>query len=156
MFNTIRHDGEHDLDLSPDQICNRGSTTAIWDMLHGDAGHPLEQLTSHVWRGPNAGRGHVKLAWIGLGIGNEFRNRFDWNRWINHHDKRRAGDTGNWHNVSDETEIEIVIQGGVDGVDHTGQKERIAVGSRTYNGLGGDVSASARTVLDNELLTELF
>jgi hypothetical protein len=39
-----------------------------------------------------------------------------WNRWIDHHDKRRARYTSNWRNVSDETEIEALVERRVDRV----------------------------------------
>src|SRR5262245_50353676 len=43
-------------------------------------------------RAPDAGRSHVDLARVGLGIGDELGNRLRRNRWIHVHDE---GDTGN-------------------------------------------------------------
>ena len=43
-------------------------------------------------RGPGAGRRHVDLARIGLGIGDELGNRFGRKRWMDHHDVGLADD----------------------------------------------------------------
>ena len=55
-------------------------------MNHVDAGHHLEQLAGHMGAGAGAGRRHVDLARIGLGVGDELRDRLGRNRWIDHHD----------------------------------------------------------------------
>ena len=73
---------EHDLHLSADQVGERGRAAAIGHVNHVDAGHHLEQLAGHMGRGPDAGRRHVDLARIGLGIGDELGNRLGRNRWI--------------------------------------------------------------------------
>jgi hypothetical protein len=46
---------------------------------HVDAGHQLELLARHVNARADAGRGEVELAGIGLGVGDELRNRLGWN-----------------------------------------------------------------------------
>ena len=85
-----RHGGEHDLHLPAEQIGERGRRAAIGHVDHVDAGHHLEQLAGHMGRGPVAGRRHVDLARIGLGIGDELGNRLGRNRWIDHHDVGHA------------------------------------------------------------------
>src|SRR2546423_1627990 len=46
-------------------------------MHEGDAGHHLEQFTGNMVSGTDAGRRHVNLGGIGLGIGDESGNRLD-------------------------------------------------------------------------------
>ena len=74
--------GEHDLHLSAEQIGQRGRRAAIGHVHHVDAGHHLEQLAGHVREPADAGRRHVDLARIGLGVGDELGNRLGRNRWI--------------------------------------------------------------------------
>src|SRR5262249_19610744 len=49
---------------------------------------------------------------------------------------------------------DLVVEGGVDRVHSNASEKRIAVGGRTYNGLGGDIAGSSWSVLDDELLAE--
>ncbi len=53
-----------------------------------------------------------------------------------------------------EIKIEFFVEGCVDCIRTGSQKERIAIGRRPHDGLCGDVGASARSVLDDEWLTE--
>src|SRR5713226_129364 len=53
-----------------------------------------------------------------------------------------------------ESEIEIVVERGVDGVPRSGHKERISVRGRVHDHLGADIAASSWSVLDDELLAE--
>ena len=85
-------------------------------MNHVDAGHDLEQLAGDVLRGPVAGRRHVDLARIGLGVGDELRNRFYWNRWIHQHYEWLANDARDRRDVADEIETEFVVERRVDRV----------------------------------------
>ena len=117
-----RHGGEKDLHLSAEQIGERGRAAAIRHVHHVDAGHHLEQLAGHMGPGPVAGRRHVDLARIGLGIGDELGNRLGRNRWIHHHDKGHAADACDRRDVADEIEIELVIERRVDRVRRTDQR----------------------------------
>ena len=121
-------DAEHDLHLSAEQIGQRRSAPryGTWTMF--DAGHHLEQLAGDMGRGPVAGRRHVDLARIGLGVGDELGNGLGRNRWIHHHDIGRADDAGDRRDVADEIEIELVVERRVDRVRRTDQQQRIAVG----------------------------
>src|SRR5262249_33712566 len=56
--------------------------------------------------------------------------------------------------VADEIEIELVVERRVDRVESTDQEQRVAVGRGTHDRLSGDIAAGARTVLDDERLTE--
>ena len=104
--------------------------------------------------GAVAGRGHVELAGIGLGIGDEFADRLCRKRWMHLHAVGLVADARNRGDVMDETEFELFIERGVDGVGKADQKQRVAVGGSVQYGLGGDIAARARPVLDDELLAE--
>ena len=104
--------------------------------------------------GAVAGRRHVDLARIGLGVGDELGNGLGRNRWIDHHDNGNAADARDRRDVADEIEIELVVERRVDRVRRSDQEERIAVRRRAHDRLGGDIAASARPVLDDELLAE--
>ena len=53
-----------------------------------------------------------------------------------------------------EIEIELVVERGVDGVGRRDQKQRVAVGRRAHDRLGGDIGAAARPVFDDDRLAE--
>ena len=101
-----------------------------------------------------AGRRKIDLARIGLGVGNKLGNRIDRYCWIDLHDKGPAANACNRHSVSDEIEIELIVKRDGDRVCRNDQKERIAVGGRTYDRLGADVACGARPVLNDEWLAE--
>ena len=56
------------------------------------AGHQLEQLARHMRPGPAAGRGHIELVWIGLGVGQIGNSPAlpEDNSIHRHHDRRHA------------------------------------------------------------------
>src|SRR5215475_893081 len=101
-----------------------------------------------------AARRKIDLAWIGFGVGNELRNGLGGKGRINHHCKRNAEEARDWRDVADEIEIEIVVECSADRVRGNHQEERIAVWRCTHDRLGGDISGSARPVLDNKLLAK--
>ena len=94
---------------------------AIWHVDHVDAGHHLEQFAGDMGRRSVAGRRHVDLARIGLGIGDELGNGLGRNRWIDHHDIGHADDACDRRDVADEIEIELVVERRVDRVRRTAQ-----------------------------------
>jgi len=145
---------EVDLHHPGEQIDKRGACAAIRHVHEVDAGHHLEQLAGHVGRRPTAGRCHVDLARICLGIGDELWNRFGRNRRMYRHDVWVANDASDGRDVADEIEIELVVERRVDRVGRSDQEERVSVGGRAHYGLGADVAAAARPVLDDEWLAE--
>ena len=118
---------EHDLHLSAEQVGQRGRRAAIGHMHHVDAGHHLEQLAGHMRRAPVAGRRHVDLARVGLGVGDELGNGLGRNRRIHLHDVGHAHDARDRRDVADEIEIELVVERRVDRVAATDQEQRVAV-----------------------------
>src|ERR1700704_7070376 len=75
-------------------------------------------------------------------------------RWIDLHDERSIAYACDRRRVSHETEIELIGEQIGDRVSRNDQKERMAVGGRTRDGLGGDIARGARPVLDDEWLAE--
>src|SRR5215831_3395231 len=90
---------------------------------------------------------------MGFDVGNEFGNSLGWNGWVHRYQKGPLDDR-NGCDVADEIESEVVIEGRVDRGSSIRTKERIAIGGRTDDGLGGDIAGGAAPVLDDEWLTE--
>src|SRR5215471_1857062 len=61
---------------------------------------------------------------------------------------------GDRRDVADEIETKLVIERGVDGIPTADHEQRVSVCGRAHDGLGADIAAAARSVLDNKLLTE--
>jgi hypothetical protein len=107
------------------------------------------------WTRPvGAGRGHVDLAGIGFGIGDEFGDGLGRERRAGHHDERIAPDGADRRYVTDEIERQMRIERRVDQIRRGDEKQRVAVGRRAGDRLRGDVGAGAGTVLDDEILAE--
>ena len=97
-----------------------------------------------------------ELARIGLCQRDEFGNRLGRNRWADQHDIGRADDGGDRRDVAAEIEAELVVERRIDrarGADH---EQRMAIGRRVHDRLGGDIAADARTVIDDKFLTKAF
>src|SRR5215470_16079408 len=97
---------------------------------------------------------HADPARIGLGVGDEFRNRFDRNRWIDLHHERDADEACDRRNIVDEIEVEFLVERCTDGVCPGGDEERIAARGCTHDRLGADVASRPRPVLDDKLLPQ--
>jgi hypothetical protein len=104
--------------------------------------------------GADAGRCHVDLSRVGLGIGDELGNRFGRDQRVHEDNHRHPDDAADRRDVADEIEIEFRIERGVDRVGDRGRQQRIAVRGRVDDGLGADVAAGAGPVLDDEGLAE--
>src|SRR5215831_13161451 len=102
----------------------------------------------------DTGRGHTDLALIGLGIVDELGNRLGRKRWMYRYDVGLPVNAGDRRDVADEIETKLVIERGVDGIPTADHEQRVSVCRRAHDGLGADIAAAARSVLDNKLLTE--
>src|SRR5262245_17831741 len=100
----------------------------------------------------DAGRAHVDLTRIGLGISDELGNRRCRNRWIHRHDDGRADDARDRRYVADQIVVELVVERRVDGVVGGYQEERIAVGRCTHDRFGADIAAATWAVFYDEWL----
>jgi len=72
------------------------------------AGHDFEQLAGDMVGAANTGRAITNSTGIGLGTGDELRNRLGWNRRVHHHDVGIADDARDRRNVADEIEIQAI------------------------------------------------
>src|SRR5262249_12340386 len=84
----------------------------------------------------------------------ELGNRLSRDLWIYRHDKWCADNASDWRDIADEIEIELLVECRIDRVETTDQEKRVAVCGRTHCGLGADIAAATRPVVDNELLAE--
>ena len=107
-------------------------------------------------RTADAGRGHVQLAGIGFGIGDELGNGFRRYRGVDLHDQRNALDPPDRRDVADKVEAELLIERDVDCILRVHQQQRVAVGRHAGHGFGCDVARGTRSDLDKELLAEFF
>src|SRR6476660_4613003 len=103
---------------------------------------------------PVAGRRKIDLARPGFGEGNKLGDCLDWHRWIDRHRKGPMANGGNRHGVPNEIETELVEKRVRGCVSRNDEKQRMPVGGRTYDRLGGDVARSPRPALDDERLAE--
>ena len=101
-----------------------------------------------------AARGHVDLAGIGLGVGDELGNGFGRQRRRHHHEERRVGNARDRREIADEIEAEVAVERGVEHVGQHRAEHRVAVGRRARGGFGADVARKSRPVLDHERLAE--
>src|SRR5262245_47690349 len=103
---------------------------------------------------PDSSCGKVDLAGIGLRIIDDRRNRLGCKRWVSKDDWGLPGDARNRRDVTDEIEIELAVEGGVDCVRRPDQKECITISGRIHDGLGSDIGTGARSIFDNKWLAK--
>src|SRR5260221_11838781 len=72
------------------------------------------------------------------------------------HHVRNANEACNRVDVAQENEIEMFVKRGVDGVGGIDQNYRVTVGRGLGDGIGTQIVAGTRTILDDELLTKTF
>src|SRR5262245_42479228 len=99
---------ESNLNLTAEQVGCCGCCAPIRNVNQLHPGCYLKQLPAHMARTSYPSGAHADLARIGLGVGNEFGNRFCWYGWMHHHDQRSA-DHADDCKVTDEIEIELVV-----------------------------------------------
>src|SRR5262249_7884875 len=143
---------ENDLHLSAQQIGNITATIRNVDQV--DTGHHLEPFAEDMGHGPAAGRSHVDLARIGLGVGNELRERLGWNGWMDRHAVKGAANSRLRRYFADEIEIELLVERRVHRVRQADKQERIAVRRRPHDAFSADVAAGTRSVLNDKWLPE--
>jgi hypothetical protein len=70
------------------------------------------------------------------------------------HDHDAAADSCNGRDVTDEVEIELVVERRIDRAAERDQEQRIAIWSRFHDRLGADIAAGSGPVVDDKLLAE--
>jgi hypothetical protein len=102
----------------------------------------------------DAGRRHVDPAGIGARVSDEVGERRGGHRRVHHDEEGVARNAGNRRDIVEEIELEIVVERRVDCIGEADEQQRVTVGGRTHDRLGGHIGPGARSVLDDELLTE--
>src|SRR6516164_9030116 len=126
----MRQWGEKNLHLSAEQIGERGPATTIGHVNHVDPGHHLEQLAGNMGPGADASRCHADLARTGFSVGDEFGNGLGRYRRIHHDHTGKADEARDRRDVTDEMEIEFVVERRVDRLCRTDHEQRVAVSGR--------------------------
>jgi len=154
----VREDGRHvvedHLDLAAEQIGDRGRCAAIGHVLHLGARHRHEHFTRQMHRRAVARRRQVHLARIGLHIGDELGDRFRRHVIADRHHIRHAIERRDRRYITDEVELQVGVERGIDVVRRVHQQQRVTIGFGIDHRFGGDVVAGAGLVLDHELLAE--
>ena len=114
----------------------------------------LNNSPGHVDAGADAGRSEVELAGIGFRVGDELGNGGDRDRLVHHQDVRHADHARDRRDVTNEIEAQLVVERVVDRVRRNHLEQRVAVRRGLHHGLGPDIAAGARPVLDDDRLTE--
>jgi hypothetical protein len=113
--------------LATEEIVQHRRRAAIGHMERAHPSHQLEQLACHMGSGPASGRSHIELVWIGLGVGDQFEARGDWNRGMHLHNQNVAADRSDRCDVAEKNERKIVEGGCVDRAAQRDHDERVAV-----------------------------
>src|SRR5262249_38714842 len=100
-----RRNVKHYLHLTGEKIGHRWRRALVRDVRQVHASHELEQFSSDMLRAADAGRGHVQLAGIGLGIGDELGNGFCRYRGVDLHDQRDALDPPDRRDVATKSKL---------------------------------------------------
>src|SRR5262245_58512894 len=143
VLNRHERRDEQDLHLSAEQVRYRRRSAAIRHVHHVDPRHHLEQLARHMGCGSVAGRCHVDLAGVRLGIGDELGNGLGRDR-IDHHDEWRASDACNRRNDSSVHDVRAP----------DANRKRIAVRRRASDPAGAKTAGSAANIFNDDGLTE--
>jgi hypothetical protein len=69
---------------------------------------------------------------------------------------RHPVDARDRRDILDKIVVELFVERRVDHIIGADSEQRVAIGGRTHDGLGSDIAAGARPVLNDELLTELL
>ena len=134
--------------MTAEQVSQRGSGASVRHVNHIYSGYHLEQLAAHMGDVSDAGRRHIELARIGLGIGNKLGNCLGLNGRIDHNDQWLADNAGDGRHIADKIESELVVKRGIERGRAVHDKEHMAVRRCSDDRLGGDVAVRAGPVLD--------
>src|SRR5258708_15652965 len=104
--------------------------------------------------GAVAGRRHIELAGIRLGIGDEFGDRLRRKRWMHLHAVILVADARNRRDVTDEIVFELLVERRVDRVRYVDQEQRIAIGGYRHPPLLGRLWAGAAPGLAAQVLPQ--
>jgi hypothetical protein len=72
------------------------------------------------------------------------------------HCLRGTGESGDWRDVPCQNEIDVFLEGRVDGIRCPNQEERIAVWGDIHHCLGADITVCTGPILNEEWLRHLL
>src|SRR3954464_5495282 len=142
--------------LPTEEIDEGRRAAPIGHMLQVNTSHHLEKLSVDVRRATISTRGHVDLSWIRFGIRDELRKSQCWHRRMHNHYTRYSHDGCYRDNIPNEIEIKITVQRCIDRVSSRDLQKRISIRRRLGHRFCSEVTSSANSVFNNELLTEPF
>jgi hypothetical protein len=150
-----RGDGrEKDVDFSGEESRHRLPCASIGHVQHIHAGHALEQLPINMRRTADAQRSNGKLPGSGFGIGDELGHRCGPDRRMYNKNSSGAGDARNRHQIANEIEFEIFVEGCIPGVAAGGMQKGISVRCGSHDGLGRQIAGGAGSIINDELLSK--
>ena len=136
--------------LPSNEVGQRWGTATIGHVEQVDACHHLEQFAGYVAPGPVSSRRHVDLAGVRPSVGDKIRNRPGRKRRIYQHDEGFAINAGDWRNIAGDIEIQRVVKRCIDRVSVHYQEKGVAISGRMDDSVGGDIAASAHSILYDE------
>ncbi len=154
----LRNEDQHAVDgemrLPANEIGHRRRRAFVGNVGDVESGLGLEQGAQEMRRRAEAGA-VVELARVGLGVGDELRDRLRRHVGPDHHDVRQQRRGRDRDEVLERIDVEARIERGRD-AERAGRAEqqRIAVGIGCGCGLEADGGARAGAVLDDHLLAE--
>ncbi len=109
-----RNGRKHHLNLTSDQI--GVGIARVRHMNQFDTRHHLKQLAGDMRPGAYAVRRHIDLAWIGFGVGDEFRQGFGRQRRSDLQHVWHQVDARDRNDIGGEVEIQIFIKRRINGI----------------------------------------
>ena len=153
VLEALRAGGEEQLHLSADRVGDRRRAAAIRHVQHLDAGHALEQRGAQMIGRAGPGRRIGDLAGIGLGVGDELRDRVRRHRRVHHHGVGHVGEQRDRREILHAVERHGGEQSVVHGVHaHGVEQDGVAVRRRARDRAGADIAGRAGAVLDHHRL----
>jgi hypothetical protein len=127
---------------------------AIGHMEQIDSGHRFEQLAVKMRRAADTGRRHQELARIGLGKGDQLRDRLHRSRRFDHHHAGAVHHPGDRRDVANDVEAQIVVEPGAEGIHRGDHEQRVAVRGSADHRFGREIAAGAGTIVDDERMAQ--
>ncbi len=146
---------EHDVGMTAEQVGDRRRCAAIMDRHDLDAGFAHQQFAGEMRDRAGAGGGEIELARIGLGVAQQFGERLDAERRLDHQHRGHRADPGDRRQVLERIEGRRRAQvRRHQHRRHRGHQQRIAIGRRVDDRLCADDPTGAGLVLDHDRVAD--
>ncbi|MNV61596.1 hypothetical protein D3C71_1541090 [compost metagenome] len=155
MRQHARNGGEHEVDLTTDQIGNGGAAALVRHVRERQLRRTLEHLASQMARCARARRPHVDLVALPSDVGDQLLHIGGLDVGADHQHVRHRGQQRDGREVLDRVVRNARIQRRVDAMRAGGgQQQRVAVRRGRGHLLGGDGAVGAALVLDDDALAQ--